>query len=194
MTILTFPTNLPASYDWQLVSNTRTFTSPLDGSVQTSEAPGARWHVSLNFPNQAPAAARILAAFLVSLRGEAGRFYLYDHAQKTPRGTIAGSPAVSGAAQVGASIVTTGWTGTLLAGDMIGIGGELKMVTTDVTGAGATPVTITFEPPLRNAPVNGSAIITTQPTAVFKLTGDNMAAWKVAPTSYSMALTCEEAF
>jgi len=194
MAILTFPVQLPSNADWQLVSNTQTFKSPINGTVQTSESPGARWHVSLAFPKATPAEGRIMVAFLASLRGEAGRFYLWDHTQPTPRGTITGVPVVQGAAQIGASILTSGWTGTLLAGDMIGIGGELKMVITDVAGAGATPVAVAFEPPLRASPASGSVIATNKPTAVFKLTGDNQAAWKVSPILYAMNLVCEEAF
>jgi len=190
MAILTFPSVLPSSAEWQLVSNTQQFKSPFDGSIQSSELPGARWHVSLTFPNQTSSTARVLAAFLASLRGESGRFYLHDHTQPLPRGTIAGNPVVSGAAQTGASINTSGWTGTLLAGDMIGIGGELKMVTADVTGPGL----IQFEPPLRQSPADASPIVTNKPTAVFKLTGDNQASWRVSPVFYGMSLICEEAF
>ncbi len=194
MVILTFPDVPPSGVEWQLISNTRTFKSPLDGSVQTSEAPGARWHVSLAFPKRAPSEARILAAFLISLRGESGRFRLFDHAHTTPRGTITGNPIVSGAAQSGASINISGWTGTLLAGDMIGIGGELKMVTTDAEGAGAVPAAVSFEPPLRQSPANGSVVVIASPTAVFKLTNDNMAKWSVKPVFYDLSLICEEAF
>jgi len=194
MAILAFPTNLPSNAEWQLVSNTAMFKSPLNGTVQTTELPGARWHVSLTFPNQTPAEGRILVAFLVALRGEAGRFTLHDHTQPVPRGTITGAPAVVGAGQVGTTINTSGWTGTLLAGDMIGIGGELKMVTADVTGAGATTVPVSFEPALRNSPADLSAIVINAPTAVFKLTGDNQAAWKVSPILYNMQIICEEVF
>jgi len=193
---LTFPLMLPSNAQWQLVSNTRVFKSPLDGSVQTSESPGSHWHVSLSFTKQHPAEGRALMAFLVSLRGEAGRFYLHDHTQPTPRGTITGSPVVSGVAQIGTTINTTGWAGTLLAGDMIGIGGELKMVTADVTSAGSSAVTaLVFEPPLRASPANGSAVITAAPTAIFKLTGDNLASFSVAPVFYDgLHIIAEEAF
>jgi len=194
MAILTFPANIPSSYDWQLVCNTQIFTSPLDGSVQTSESPGARWKVSLGFKKQSRAEGRVMAAFLASLRGRAGRFYLHDHAQPTPRGTISGLPVVSGAGQTGASILTTGWSGTLLAGDMIGIGGELKMVTADVVGSNVAAVAVPFEPPLRKSPAGASAIIIHSPTAVFRLSGDNMAAWKVNPYLYDLSLICEEVF
>jgi len=190
---LTFPVNIPSKAQWQLVSNTRVFKSPLDGSVQTSESPGSRWHVSLSFTKQGPAEGRSLMAFLVSLRGEAGRFYLHDHTQPTPRGTITGSPVVSGAAQIGSTINTTGWTGTLLAGDLVNIGTELKMITADVTAAGVTA--ITFEPPLRQSPVNASPIIINKPTAIFKLTGDNLASFSVAPVFYDgLHIIAEEAF
>jgi len=194
MAILAFPANLPSKLEWQLVSNTQKFQSPSNGTVQTTELPGAKWHVSLSFPKQYADTARVLVAFLASLRGESGRFTLYDHSQPSPRGTITGTPVVSGAGQIGVSVTSSGWTGTLLAGDMVGIGGELKMVTADVTGAGATPVAIQFEPPLRASPVDLSPIVTNAPTAVFKLTGDNQAAWKVSPHLYDANLVCEEAF
>lgn len=194
MAILAFPVNLPANAEWQLVSNTQQFVSPFNGSIQTAELPGAKWHVSLSFPNQTPAEGRMLTAFLAALRGESGRFTLHDHTQPNPRGTIVGIPLVLGAAQVGSTIIMNGWTGTLLAGDMIGIAGELKMVTADAVGAGGGGVPVSFEPPMRVSPVNLSAVIINAPTAVFKLTGDNQAAWKVSPLLYNMNVVCEEAF
>jgi len=191
---LTFPNILPSRAEWQLVSNTQVTKSTFDGSVQTSELPGAKWHVALSFPKQTPAEGRRLVAFLASLRGESGRFFLHDHTLPTPRGTLAGTPVVYGVAQFGTIIITTGWTGTLLAGDMIGLGGELKQISADVTGNGAAATTITFEPPLRHAPGNGSAVVINKPTAVFKLTGDNQASSRVAPIFYDMNITCEEAY
>jgi len=192
MAIIPFPAVVPASVGLQLVSNTATSKSPFDHTVQTSERPGTLWHASLSFTKVAPAQARVLIAFLARLRGQSGRFYLYDHTQPTPRGSITGAPIVAGAAQAGSVITTKGWTGSLLDGDMIGIGGELKLVTGDVVGAGATPVSIAFEPPLRAAPLDGSEIVINKPAAKFKLTGDNQAAWRVHPYNYDLHLIGEE--
>ena len=78
---------------------------------------------------------------------------------------------VFGAAQVGSTVSTQGWTanraGLLLPGDMVGIGGELKMVTAPVASDAQGRAVIAFKPELRASPANGSAIVTDRPTALF---------------------------
>lgn len=133
-----------------------------------------------------------MMAFLAALKGESGRFFLHDQTQPSPQGTITGAPVVAGAAQIGTSIVTSGWNGTLLAGDMINIGNELKIITADVV-AGASTV-IQFEPPLRQSPISGSPILIHKPSAPFKLTGDNQASYSVSPFLYGLNIICEEVF
>ena len=89
-----------------------------------------------------------------------------------PRGTMRGAPVLVGAhAQGAASLSITGGTAgsTLLAGDMLGVGGLLLMVQIDVTldGAGAGSVPITNR--LRSAQSGGAAVTWDKPTALFRL-------------------------
>ena len=206
MATKTFPANFPTKAEWRLVSNTMSFKSPLDGSIQTSETPGARWRVSLMFPKQSPADGRILAAFLTSLRGESGRFWMHDHTQPLPRGIVNDvddTPVVSGAAQTGATLAITGLRGStaglFLAGDMIGFGSvgneELHMVSEDsAPSAPGGTLTLNIEPPIRTSPANGAQIVIDSPVAVFKLTTDEQAKWNVSPYLYGLQIICEEAF
>ena len=180
MTTLSWPTltrTAPRDVEWTLLSNTVSFQSPLSGAVQTVEFPGARWKVSFTMENLAEADAALLRAFGAKLRGRAGRFYLHNFARPTPRGTIAGTPLVKGAAQSGNSLLIDGCTAgtTLLAGDFIGVNGELKMVVSDATADGAGEMTLTIEPPLRASPADNAAITTASPTATFMLSED---AWR----------------
>jgi hypothetical protein len=177
MTTKTFPIlaqAAPVNLEWSLQSNTQTFTSPLNGTMQTLELPGARWRASFTFQNLAEADAAKLQAFLVSLRGQAGRFYLYNFARPKPNGVGTGTPRVNGAGQSGGTLLTDGWTasqtGILKAGDFIGVNGELKMVTADVNSDGSGNATLSIEPPLRSSPADNSAITVTQPTTTFMLT------------------------
>ncbi len=181
MTTLTWPTltrTAPRDVEWTLQSNTIAFQSPLSGAVQTVEFPGARWKVSFVLENLLEADAALLRAFGAKLRGRAGRFTLHNFARPTPRGTIAGTPLVKGASQTGVSLLIDGCTvgTTLLAGDFIGVNGELKMVVADATANGSGEMTLTLEPPLRASPADNAAITTTQPTATFMLSED---AWRV---------------
>lgn len=172
MAILTFPNNIrPTSMDWWLVDNTQSHQSPLSKTVQTIELPGSHWRASLVFEDWRRYEIAELEAFLVALRGGAGRFYLWHHARETPRGIATGTPLVNGAGQSGASLITDGWTanqvGILLPGDYIGVNNELKMVIESVDSDAGGNATLKIEPPLRASPPDNAIITTTKPLGKF---------------------------
>lgn len=182
MTIYTFPAlakvPTPAEIDWSLISNTQSFTSPLSGAVQTVEMPGARWRVAFTLSVLDTSDSALLRSFLAMLRGQSGRFYLWNMGCPIPRGAATGTPVVSGAAQTGTTLVTSGWAistaNILRAGDYFTVNSELKMLVADASSNGSGVATLTFEPPLRSSPPNAAAITTTKPTAVFKLDEDTV--------------------
>lgn len=191
MTVLAWPSLLrpaPPSVEWALVANTQVFVSPLSNAAQTVEMPGARWRVSFTLENIEETDAAVLQAFMAKLRGRAGRFTLHNFSRPRPRGVGSGSPLVNGAGQTGVSLVTDGWTvstsGLLVAGDYIGVNGELKIVVASVDSDAGGNATITFEPPLRSAPNDNAAIILEKPTAVFSLEDDAMR-WLARPAHLS---------
>lgn len=199
MTVYAWPTltrKLPAQFDWQLVSNTQTFQSPLSGAVQTVEMPGARWAAQFTLSTLDAADAAAWRVFTALLRGQSGRFTLHNLARPTPRGVATGTPVVSGAGQTGNTLATSGWTasttGILKAGDFIGVNGELKMVVADASSDGAGLATITFEPPLRSSPANLAAITTNKPTATFKMDEDTARTTTTAPGFDAVSIACTE--
>ena len=199
MTTLTWPTlarSAPRMLDWSLVPNTQTFQSPLSGSVQTVEMPGARWKAAFTMDNLTEADSALLQAFLVKLRGRAGRFTLHNFARYEPRGTQRGTPLVKGAAQTGNTLIIDGCTvaATLLAGDYFAVNSELKMVVEDATANGSGEMTLTIEPPLRSSPADNAAITLLQPTAVFMLSNDELK-WNTQPGRLSsFSVDCIEAW
>lgn len=181
MTLLAFPyaeISAPSRVSWRLTPRTQTFSSPLNGGEQTVELPGARWEAEITWAALTKPEVRRLRAFVVQLKGRAGRFYLHDFSHTAPSGIGTGTPRVMGAGQTGASLVTDGWTasttGILKAGDYFSLPtGELKMVTQDINSDGSGQATLTFEPPIRTSPANDAVITLTQPSAVMRLTDDN---------------------
>jgi len=140
MAVKNFPNVSPdANPSFTLESNTSSFESSLNKNVQHMELPGARWRGSVAFSNRTRQEANKIKAFMTSLGGQVGRFYLtpFDAYQS---GTMSGTGAVDGAVASGvSSIPTKGWEAdqdTLFeAGDYIEVNGELKMVTDDVAGS-----------------------------------------------------------
>lgn len=199
MTAIAWPAltrSAPAEFELVLQSNTMVSTSPLSRSVQSVEMPGARWQVSFVLRNLREADTALLQAFCAKLRGRAGRFTLHNFARPLPRGTARGTAAVAGADQAGATLDIDGLTAgaTLLAGDFIGVNGELKIVVADAAADGTGAMSVTFEPPLRASPADGAVVTLERPTATFMLDEDSFRTLTRAPVISDIAIAATEAW
>lgn len=192
MTVLTFPPITPASASFGQLSNTQAFVSDLDGTTQTIEMPGARWHLRMLFEGLANAERRDMAVFLAQCRGMGGRFYYGDPAYLItgPAGGAPGTPLVKGGSQTGTSLDTDGWglsqADVVKKGDYIHFdnadgGREMKMITAGASsdGNGTGEATLSFEPATRIAPADNAAITVTNAMAKFRLVADNVARWNL---------------
>ena len=196
MSILTFPAVTPNAADFGLEANTQQTRSELNGVVQTLALPGDRWTASMNFNNLQDPKARIMRAFLASLRGQAGRFYLSPPGYRRA-GVGTGTPLVKGASQVGSSIATDGWTPSqstvVCAGDYIQIGTELKMITADANSDAGGNATLSFTPPIRVSPADNASVITSKPCCIMCLTDGKQSRWQSQPTPIlNLSIACEE--
>ncbi|WP_284459680.1 hypothetical protein [Cupriavidus campinensis] len=173
MATLEWPESLvPAKATWGLKSNTEGFNSPLNGSVQTVERPGARWKITLEFPPKNERERGQLEAFLASIGGLAGRFTIWPHGRP---GNSMFAPLVNGSMTNFKMLPTKSWPASTLvlrAGDYLAVGGELKIVTADVTSSAGGLATVPVAPPFRNAPTNNAAITLDKPRTTMMLTAD----------------------
>lgn len=203
MTIFSMPA-MPAfkTSKFGLRSNTQTFTSPLSGSVQTLEMPGARWTASYVLPPMKRVQAADWQAFFVQLRGQAGRFYGYDPDARAPRGIATGTPLVNGGSQTGAILATDGWTpsvtGILKAGDYVafdaGTGRELHLVVADANSNADGQAMLSLEPPIRVSPLDNAPLILSSASCVMMLATPEIA-WDTNETSvFGLAFDAVEAF
>jgi len=196
MSTLNFPAITPNSAEWSLQYNSMVHESPLTGVTQTQVLSGAKWIANLAFPPLKDANARTMKAFLASLEGEAGRFYLSPSGY-VRAGTGTGTPLVKGGSQLGKTLLidgctpnTTGW---LLAGDYFQVGTELKIVTADCNATAGGEVTVSFMPPLRSAPADNAPVVVTNPVCTMMLADGKQARWQADPgVIYAMAIACVE--
>ena len=159
---------------WTLSTNQRVSAAPFGGSEQAVDLLNDRWLCSLALPPNSQANAAQLEAFIAAMRGQTNTINLYHLMRPAPRGTMRGTLTLSAAAAQGAaSLSITGGAGqagtTLLAGDMLGVGGLLLMVAADATANGSGVITVTLANRLRTAQSISAAVTWNQPTAPMRL-------------------------
>jgi hypothetical protein len=168
----TWPATIrPRSCRFMLATNQRVHASPYGGSEQVVDLLNDRLMCSLTLPARKHTNAAALEAFLASFRGQTRTINAWHFTRPAPRGTLRGSPTLSAAAAQGAaslSIATTA-NATLLAGDMIGVGGLLLMVQSDAQANASGAMTVQIVNRLRAGVSSGAAVAWDRPTAPFRL-------------------------
>lgn len=171
----------PNSHSFGLRSSVAGAPSPLSGDVQRAYYEGAKWLVQWEYGELPPADAAVLEAFIARARGSANTFNLpmWDYVQ---RGTFSAAVAPyaanysKGATSVSFTDATQA-SRTLLAGDRISdINGDLYMIVSDAVANGSGQITVTIEPPLRQAKNTGMTVRTalgeSVPYPIFMFTGN----------------------
>ena len=181
MTTYAWPGWNVTRFEWHLMSNTRVFTGPYTPTVQTTDLLGERWGVRIDIaPTISSIEGAAREAFSNRLKGPVNRIALYHLRRPVPQGTMRGAPVLTSAvAQLAntASITTTAGA-TLLAGDMIGFGGQVVMLMADAVADGTGLMSIEFQPRARVAIAANAAVAWNQPAATFLLKTDGVVtAW-----------------
>lgn len=180
MTVLTFPAAIrnAATVQWGSKANTQSLTSPFDGSMQTVEHPGQRWKASVSWPRLPRAQWPVLAAFLSSLGGTAGRFtFSPPHGHRRATSVISGTVRVKGAGQTGTTLAIDGLPNSVVVfeiGDFISFNNaasrpQLHMVAAQATSNGSGEATLTITPPMRGSPADNVEVEWDSPVGVFML-------------------------
>lgn len=197
MAILTFPSGaIPDSLNFGIKYNTQVSSTSLSGIVQTVELPGARWFGSMSFRDMSPTDSAALKAWLMELRGAAGRFYYGDISAASPQNTITGSFNIETGSTARNIIVTPG-SGTFSAGDRVQVGSDTSREYKMIVGvSGTTTQTLTVEPLIRRTDYIGLPLVYDNPTGIFMLSQDDFARWSIRSKAYLADLSLEfvEAF
>lgn len=169
--------------------------SPFTAQAQIYEHQGSWWSAQVDLPAMKRAAASPWIAFLAALNGKSGTFLMGDPLGTAPLGTAGGSPIVSGAGQTGKTLLISGLTGVLKAGDYFHIGSgttqRLYMNLTDTVGGSPT---LDIFPRLRESPANSAPLVLASPQGVFRLAA-NVDQYTIDTAGfYGISFTVREAF
>lgn len=199
MSLPTLPLTLVTSLNRTLRAAVTPVPSAFTGSQQVQDWGGRWWHYEIEMALTKGADGRRLSGFLAGLGGSAGRFLLADPSAAHQAGTP-GAPLVSGGSQTGNSLRSAGWvpdSTPLLSGDLFSLGAgaqtRLHQLTADVIADTTGAATLSFVPPLREAPLDQAGLNVTVPTVCLRLTSPVPTRIGRADT-YRFTLTAREAF
>lgn len=182
---ISYPLNTPTtigieSIELRAMNAVAVSQSPFTYKQQVISHQGQIWSASVSIPSVRRDLAADWKAMLVALKGSVGTFLLGDPDYATPRGTVSGTPTLSGTA--GDSTVSITMTGTLLAGDYIQLGtgsaARLHQVLVDQSGSG----NLEIWPDLRST-YSGETVIYSSPKGVFRL-GNSTTSWSIDNASF----------
>ena len=161
----------PSGFHLTLQTNQRVNASPEGGSEQVIDRLNDRLICSVTVPPGWHASAARIEAFLASFRGQVNTINLWHFVRPQPRGTMRGTPTLAGAVAQGAAVLSIqAMAGdTLLAGDMVGVGGLLLMVQDDAVADGTGLMSLSIVNRVRVAQLSGAAVTWDKPTAPFRM-------------------------
>lgn len=181
---LSLPTNVGmASIELRAVNSVAISESPFTFKQSVHAYDGQRWEADISLPPMNRNDAESWITFLMSLKGRAGSFLLYDPVARSIRGT-ATAATISGNAGDDTVSCTVTLGDTLKAGDYIQLGttsdATLHKVLIDYTGTGSVE-NLEIWPALRKNRSSVSAVLT-DASGVFRLS-TNETAWSVNTAS-----------
>lgn len=184
MTTYAFPNITPTSQTFELVTNTKTFQSPLSNAIQTVSRKGSYWKTSMVFNNLTGLERAELQAFIAKLNGQEHRFTCRDfgaiklgNAPTNDSPTIydmriLGFPDVGETNRVVLNNVTAGINNYFRAGDYISFNNELHMITQDSSSIPEGRVSAYIGPNLRVQPTPAEPVSIVNATSVFMMTNN----------------------
>jgi len=162
------------------------------GRQQVFTHAGSWWTAEVTLPTLSHAQAGAWVAWLASLRGRSGSFYLSP--MTVNRGYKYAGASVNGDSQSGTSLITDGWAVSakvLSAGDYVTVDDCLYLVTADVYSDDGGNATIPIFPNLR-APGDDDEIETLNPYGIFRLTSNEIG-WNIDEAcTYGLSFSAQE--
>ena len=184
MTTYAFPNITPTTQTFELVTNTKTFQSPLTNAIQTVSRKGSYWKTSMTFSNLSGLERASLQGFISKLNGQEHRFTCRDFGAvklgNAPLSdsptiydmTILGFPNVGESNRVVLNNVTGGISNYFRAGDYISFNNELHMITQDSSSIAEGRVSAYIGPNLRVQPTPSEPVSIVNATSVFMMTNN----------------------
>ena len=162
-------------------------SSDTTGADQVRMFGPPRWTMALVQPEKVSLAeAGVWQSVLMQLRGRVNVLAAWDPHRPAPQGTMRGAPSLAAAASAGDSAlsVATSASVTLLAGDLLQVGGglgtsQLVMVIADSRADAGGILALETEPPLRLGYAAGTVVRWDKPLCYYRAQAD-ATTWRYA--------------
>jgi hypothetical protein len=180
MSVITWPSTITVEkFSWMQQRRDVYFNS-IFGS-QAIEVSPPQWSASITPLLVYEKDAGDIETLLMQLKGRTNQLALHNLARPAPLGTMRGTMTFNTAPSAGdttISVIAATEAGkTLLKGDLIGFGSgatqQVVMVLADATADGSGIISLSIEPPLRNAFSAGDSITWDAPKALFRYNDQN---------------------
>ena len=187
---ITYPLTLPthtgiASIELRAMNAVAYSRSPFTFAGQVHAYTGKAWQADISLPAMKRSDAEQWVAWLISLKGQLGTFYLGDPLATTPLGSARNSDGilVDGAVSSGDTIdidgAPTSQTDYLKAGDYLQIGTgtsrQLFKVLADVDTDGTGSATVDVWPNVRTTIADNASVIVESTQGIFRLVSNEQA-------------------
>lgn len=205
---INYPLSLPthtgiAQIEFRTTNAVAYSRSPFTFAGQAHEYAGKMWQADVTLPPMKRSDAEQWVAWLVSLKGQLGTFYLGDPLAELPMGsardadTILVDGAVSSGNTIDIDSAPTSQTDYLKAGDFLQIGSgtsrQLFKVLTDTDTDGTGSATVDVWPNVRTSIADNAAVTVESPQGVFRL-ASNEQSWSVNNAAiYGISFSAMEA-
>ena len=161
-----FPTS-PTPQNASIGSEQNTIVSvTTSGRVQTRQIDGQKFTLTLSYPPMTRQNFAPIKAFIMKQRSRLNTFTIIPPVISNAQGVASGTISVDGSVSAGATTctidgMTVSTNGILKAGDYFRFSGADKvyMAVEDLDADGAGSGTLTFEPPLRTAVTDDTALV-----------------------------------
>jgi len=181
---ISYPLSLPTSIgiaqiEFRATNAVAVSRSPFTYSTQVHAYSGQSWQADVTLPSIRRDLAEEWVAWLISLKGQLGTFYLGDPNAVTPRGSARDTDTilVNGATSSGNTLAIddapASQTGYLKAGDYMQVGTgtsrQLFKVLADVNTNASGQATVDIWPDVRTTIANNSAVTVENTKGIFRL-------------------------
>ena len=181
---ISYPLSLPTSIgiaqiEFRAANAVAVSRSPFTYSTQVHAYSGQSWQADVTLPSIRRDLAEEWVAWLISLKGQLGTFYLGDPNAVTPRGSARDTDTilVNGATSSGNTLAIddapASQTGYLKAGDYMQVGTgtsrQLFKVLADVNTNASGQATVDIWPDVRTTIANNSAVTVENTKGIFRL-------------------------
>lgn len=192
MATFAWPANLfPQTVSWGIQKAATQSRSPMAGSVEAIEFPGQFWRCSITLPERSIANGAAASAFFERIAGGVERVLVPYWPRLLPLGTLRGSPVLASSATRGDLTLSITTSGTLLAGDMIGVGNQVFRVFADCAPSGGVLVA-TLVNRVRGTIAAGQPVLWNSPTGAFLLPSTSFLAVYLPGRQSGVAVDLEE--